>query len=528
MVRDCRPCETESVTLYLREVGWYFWCNMFEMTKTPLTGFSCKNISNGVIVTSGDVSVSDCSGYGVVTKVFTTSVVDGTVTPSSLYVYVNDDGNGFYVKNGDTYTNILDESSLPTGYDPNSLKLFKDIGDDLVVDMTTLQLELVSEGKPNVNVLVCEAGSESTETIQFQHVGNYIVTVAGKPVNNQLSVNNGVVTYSSLFGETSVVTSGVYAGSNPKDLLSTVDQTVLYNMFSSNSYPQPSGGVEELKAKLSGYDALLKELCKRSFYITSNATDAITNEMFNNYVSQTSVYHPVPNDFNFATANQQAWVEAEYQHFDMRLYSLQEKDRRFINLCATNKGITNLDLSLWQVGTVVNMTGMFEDCINLQSLNLSGWNARNVGAISYIFQGCTNLQTLNLSNFVTSNVINMSGMFNLCSSLQSLDLSSFVTSKVTSMSGMFNNCSSLTTLDLSNFDTSEVESMGSMFNGCSSLTTLDLSNPNFIIPTTHNNMFTGCTSLLTVYYSNANKPVLEELLTPLGLTDDATKHAFVK
>ncbi len=493
--------------------------------KTSFTGFSCKNISNGVIITSGDVSVNDCSGYGVVAKSFATSVVDGTVTPSSLYVYVADTGNGFYAKNGDNYTNVIDGTSPPTGYDPTALKIFTSIGDDLVVDMTTLQLELVSEGKPNVNVLVCEAGSTSDVAITFQHVGNYVVTVSGKPVNSQLSVNEGVVTYSSLFGETAVVTSGVYTGSNPKDLLSTVDQTVLYNMFSSNGYPQPSGGIEELKAKLSGYDALLKELCKRSFYITSNATAGTVDEMFNDYVNQTSVYKPV-GDFNFRTSNQQEWVDNEYQHFDMKLYSLQEKDKNFYNLCSGNTGITNLDLSLWQVGTVTNMTSMFFNCTNLQSLNLSGWNTRNVNGMTGMFYICSNLKSLDVSSFDTSKVTSMYRMFANCSLLQTLDLSNFVTSSVNNMGQMFINCSSLIALDLSSFDTSKVTRMDGMFINCTNLQKLNISNTKFMIASFHTNMFEGCTSLSTVYYSDANKSVLEGLLT--GFTDDTTKHAFVK
>ncbi len=454
-----------------------------------------------MIVTSGDVSVSDCSGYGVVTKVFTTSVVDGTVTPSSLYVYVDGTTTSFYNKNGDTYTNVIDESSLPSGYDPTALKSFTSIGDDLVVDMTTLQLELVSEGKPNVNVLVCEAGSTSDVAITFQHVGNYVVTVSGKPVNSQLSVNEGVVTYSSLFGETAVVTSGVYTGSNPKDLLSTVDQTVLYNMFSSNGYPQPSGGIEELKAKLSGYDALLKELCKRSFYITSNATAGTVDKMFNDYVGNNTVYKPVPDNFSFRTSNQQAWVAAEYQHFDMKLYSL-EHGNSLGELCSGNIGITNLDLSLWQVGTVGSMGFMFRNCRSLQSLNLSGWNTRNVIDMNGVFQGCNSLQSLDLSSFDTSKVEEMSYMFTDCSSLQSLDLSSFDTSSVNNMEGMFAYCTNLQTLDLSSFDTSKVEYMYGMFFNCTSLQTLDLSSFNTSSVTRIPAMFEGCSSLQTLDISN--------------------------
>ena len=84
-----------------------------------------------------------------------------------------------------------------------------------------------------------------------------------------------------------------------------------------------------------------------------------------------------------------------------------------------------------------------------KSFKLSGSIARMFNAYSYPkFKGLT---SLDLSVFDTSSVTSMRNMFSNCSGLTSLDLSSFDTSSVTSMDGMFGDCSGLTSLDLSSF-----------------------------------------------------------------------------
>ena len=72
----------------------------------------------------------------------------------------------------------------------------------------------------------------------------------------------------------------------------------------------------------------------------------------------------------------------------------------------------------------------------------------------------------------TSQVMDMSQMFDNCINLSNLDLSSFDTfdtSQVTDMSYMFYDCSNLTSLDVSGFDTSKVTFTYDMFNSCNSL-----------------------------------------------------------
>ena len=75
-----------------------------------------------------------------------------------------------------------------------------------------------------------------------------------------------------------------------------------------------------------------------------------------------------------------------------------------------------------------------------------------------MFYGCS----INLSNFNVSSVLNMSNMFYGCSSLSSLDLSNFIPNNTLDMEDMFYGCSNLYSLDLSNFNTLSVLNMSTV------------------------------------------------------------------
>lgn len=84
------------------------------------------------------------------------------------------------------------------------------------------------------------------------------------------------------------------------------------------------------------------------------------------------------------------------------------------------------------------------------------------------------------SNWNTSAVTNMSGMFLNCVKLQSLDLSNWDTSNVTDMSNMFWNCQKLSSIgDTSNWDVSHVTDFSGMFLNCASLNEIRMDNWNF-------------------------------------------------
>ncbi len=74
----------------------------------PFTVFNCKNINKGVIVTNTDedVNPTNCSGFGLVNKSFTTDVTTAMLNPASLWLYAQGDIVNGYVKNGTDYTNI--------------------------------------------------------------------------------------------------------------------------------------------------------------------------------------------------------------------------------------------------------------------------------------------------------------------------------------------------------------------------------------------------------------------------------------
>lgn len=167
------------------------------------------------------------------------------------------------------------------------------------------------------------------------------------------------------------------------------------------------------------------------------------------------------------------------------------------------EGIENLNTSY-----VKNMSGMFDQCSNLETLDLSHFNTEKVENMSNMFNGCTKLHDLNISSFNTENVTSMSEMFYGCSSLDSLDLSHFNTRYVRKdgMNYMFNGCSNLSSLDVSNFTTDKPSmQLDGLFKGCSSLQTLDLSSFSTGGASSVTDMFDGCSALRTIYVSDLFK-----------------------
>lgn len=167
------------------------------------------------------------------------------------------------------------------------------------------------------------------------------------------------------------------------------------------------------------------------------------------------------------------------------------------------EGIENLNTSY-----VKNMSGMFDQCSNLETLDLSHFNTEKVENMSNMFNGCTKLHDLNISSFNTEKVTSMNQMFGGCSSLDSLDLSHFNTRYVRKdgMNYMFNGCSNLSSLDVSNFTTDKPRmQLDGLFKGCSSLQTLDLSSFSTGGASSVTDMFDGCSALRTIYVSDLFK-----------------------
>ena len=139
-----------------------------------------------------------------------------------------------------------------------------------------------------------------------------------------------------------------------------------------------------------------------------------------------------------------------------------------------------LDLTNFNTSNVINMAGMFKSCNKLKEIKgINNFNTYNVTDMKIMFGDCYELEYLDLSNFRTKNVTDMKKMFNKCTKLKEVKLNNFDTSNVTNMMFMFSQCYKLTNIQgINKFNTANVTEMNSMFNECSDLEYLDLSNFN--------------------------------------------------
>ena len=119
----------------------------------------------------------------------------------------------------------------------------------------------------------------------------------------------------------------------------------------------------------------------------------------------------------------------------------------------------NIDISLWDVSNVRDMSYMFYGCDKL-NCDLSRWNTGKVERMDCMFCSCQNFNS-DLSKWNVSNVKNMDCMFLNCTSFN-CDLSKWNTSSVTSTRNMFYYCLKFD-CDLSGWNTSNVECMKNMF-----------------------------------------------------------------
>ena len=114
---------------------------------------------------------------------------------------------------------------------------------------------------------------------------------------------------------------------------------------------------------------------------------------------------------------------------------------------------------LFDSSNVVNMKGMFYECISLTSIDLSNLNTGKVANMELLFAGCHNLLSLDLSHFDTRNVKTIANIFEDCTSLTQINLSNFITDNVNDMSFMFFGCTALSSIDLSHFNTKQTTTM---------------------------------------------------------------------
>ena len=152
------------------------------------------------------------------------------------------------------------------------------------------------------------------------------------------------------------------------------------------------------------------------------------------------------------------------------------------------------------------MTGLFEGCAELTSIDLSIFNLENVIDISYMFSQCSKLkiENINFGNLIKAKPSYAQGLFINCSSLSSIDLSFIDFSKISYMNDMFNGCSNIEKINFGNTNFSSLMNIQSLFHGCSKLISLNLLNFNTSKITDMSYMFSGCTNLKYLNLSNFN------------------------
>lgn len=178
------------------------------------------------------------------------------------------------------------------------------------------------------------------------------------------------------------------------------------------------------------------------------------------------------------------------------------KEMHFAFLCS---GITDIDLTGFDVSQVTSFERTFSECYSLININISNWNTESAISMNGMFSHCRALTSLDVSSFNTSNVTNMLDMFSGCRCLKSIDLTNFDTTSLNIAQGMFSQCHALESVDLSSFNTANVTTTQGMFYNDPSLQSVDLSNFDSSNIKTTKEMFYNCNKLKQVglLYSNS-------------------------
>ena len=347
-----------------------------------ITVFDSKNVNEGVVITNG----KSINNYGLFNQSFVTDVVTTTVDPDNIYIDTTGGGvSSIYVKNGSTYSNLFGKSVVVAN--ESNLKQFSTIPQLLVVNNYTLQPSLASTVTNAVTIFCRPTGS----SVDYSYVNEYIVAVNGKPINgNNMSITEGKLTFNSLF---SLTTNGNQDFNNVllQDVFNVLEPSVLQRMFSSYGLPTMASEIVTLKNEIDGLRSVVKELCGRCYTFNTTANKTQINEMYNRYDKYGDGYTElvdVPSGFNFKTYNQQQWEDANYRLFNMQKYA-NNHSNSLSQLCNGNGYITNIDLSLWDVNMVLNISNMFSGCSSLTEINLQSWNTIRINNMSGMFNGCS-------------------------------------------------------------------------------------------------------------------------------------------
>ena len=161
---------------------------------------------------------------------------------------------------------------------------------------------------------------------------------------------------------------------------------------------------------------------------------------------------------------------------------------------------TAFDPTLYDTSNVTDMSFMLNNASGLTDLDLSTWNVSNVNTFYSMFVG-TDLTSINLSNWDTRKCTNMASMFQNSTKLSGvLDLSSFDVTNVADMNNMFNYSYNITEIKgIETWNTMQLCDARDMFNSLININRLDLSGWKFNSLINTSQMFNFMTGMTELY-----------------------------
>lgn len=160
--------------------------------------------------------------------------------------------------------------------------------------------------------------------------------------------------------------------------------------------------------------------------------------------------------------------------------------------------ILYLDMSNCKFGNMLSIDHMFNDT-QIKEINISNWDLGEISILTGLFEDCRELQKIyGIENLDMSKITRISSMFNHCVSLTDLDLSKWDLSNTIRLVNIFNECTSLKTLDLSDWYqySHNFIKCAKMFKNCCELQTIKgIENWNLVSCDTISRIFINCEKL---------------------------------
>ena len=173
--------------------------------------------------------------------------------------------------------------------------------------------------------------------------------------------------------------------------------------------------------------------------------------------------------------------------------------------------IVSIEFRSADFSLVKDLSSAFQDCTSLETLSLSEQNLSRVQNLSNAFFGCTSLREADLSGTgITTALQNTSGMFENCVNLETVNFTNVSMNGVVTASSMFRRCEKLVEIKGDQYlGMAAVRDFTDMFAYCKSLPTLSCAYWASSSALKTNGMFGGCYSLteLDLYGLSASSAV---------------------